>query len=151
MSDFESAFQAALTAEYQAVFGYALLGPHLPEAEQGRALSCETAHEAIRDAALAAMAAASIKPDEPAADYPTLYPVGSASQAYALAARLEDDCAQAWRVLYLSVAVDGGSAPPDATARRRDAQAALTSAAVRAARWRKIAGVVPASQPFPGI
>ena len=153
MTAFTDAWRAALVAEYQAVFGYALLGPRLPEAEQGQALACQTAHEGTRDAVETAMAAVAVTPAPAAADYPALYPVTTATQALTLAARLEDDCAEAWRLLYLAAAVDAVDAKglPGPADRRREAQAALSASAVRAARWRKTAGVVPASRPFPGI
>ena len=155
MNPFLEAWQAALSAEQQAVFGYGLLGPHLPSAEQPRAMAAQTAHEGVRDAIGAAMGAVGVTPVTPAADYPALYPVRSSAQALALTARLEDDCATAYRVLYLAAAIDPSAAAraklPDAPSRRHEAQAGLTSAAVTAARWRKIADIVPASRAFPGI
>jgi hypothetical protein len=155
MSAFRTAWQGALAAQQQAIFGYGLLGPYLPGSDQPRALAVQTTHEATRDSIVATMVALGIAPVSAAADYPALYPVTNSVQALALAARLEDDCATAWRVLYLAAAVTTADATqaklPDAPARRREAQAGLTSAAVAAARWRKIDGVVPASRPFPGI
>jgi hypothetical protein len=149
------AWQGALAAEQQAVFGYSLLGPHLPIPDQAQAAASQAAHEQVRDAVSAAMLTVEINPVAPAADYPSLYPVHTSAQALALAPRLEDECGVAWRVLYLASALDPAAAVkadlPDVPARRREAQVGLTAAAVAAARWRKIAGVVPASRPFPGI
>jgi len=155
MIEFTAAWQGALIAQHQAVFGYGLLGPHLSGADQPRALAAQAAHESFRDAISAAMAGAGLSPAHAAADYPSLYPVSNAAQAVALAARLEDDCATAWRVLYAATALDQAEAArakiPDATSRRREAQAGLDASAVAAARWRKVAGAVPASRPFPGL
>ena len=86
-----------------------------------------------------------------AANYLALYPVDSAKQALTLATRAGRRLRVRVAAGVLLAAASDGSAVPDATARRRDAQAALSAAAVRAARWRKIAGIVPASRAFPGI
>jgi len=151
MTAFADAWQAALGAQQQAVFGYGLLGPHLSGTDQPRALAAQVAHETSRDAISMAMTQAGVAPANAAADYPGLYPVADAASALKLAARLEDDCASAWRVLYAAAASDSPSDVPGATARRREAQAGLTAAAVTAARWRKIDKVVPASRAFPGL
>ena len=155
MTDFTAAWQGALVAQHQAVFGDGLLGPHLTGADQPRALAAQAAHESARDAISAAMVGAGVTPAHAAADYASLYPVNSAAQAVALAARLEDDCATAWRVLYAAAALSQADAAqakiPDAVDRRREAQAGLNASAVAAARWRKLAGAVPASRPFPGL
>jgi len=152
MSGFDDAWQAALAAQNQAIFGYGVLGPRLPGADQPRAAALQATHESARDAISAAMVQVGVTPGHAAADYPSLYPVGNSAQAHALAARLEDECAAAWRVLYAASAVDAGHAKiPDPAARRREAQAGLSSSAVAAARWRKLAGAVPASRAFPGL
>jgi hypothetical protein len=155
MNPFIDAWQAALIAEHQAVFGYGLLGPRLAAGDRARAAAAQAAHEAARDAVEAAMTALGIIPTQPAPDYPQLHPANTPEQARALAIRLEEDCATAWRVLYLAAAVDPAAAAkaklPDAPQRRHEAQAGLTAAAVAAAAWRKLAGVVPASRTFPGV
>lgn len=136
-----TAWQAALAAEQQAVFGYGLLGPRLAEpADADLARRCTAEHEALRDATAAALAASGRTPVAPAADYPALYPVPDARAARRTAVRLEQDAAAAWRALYAAAAVDPGAAGLRATA-----QAALTAAAVRAVRWRG------RSVAFPGI
>ena len=100
----QRAWQAALAAEQQAVFGYGLLGVRLAGAQRVLAASCERAHARLRDATALAMAAAGVEPVAPRADYPALYPVPDAAAARRLALRLEDECAVAWRVLYLRAA-----------------------------------------------
>jgi uncharacterized protein DUF4439 len=144
-----AAWQAALAAEHQAAFGYPLLGPHLDAADRPVAGSFDLAHQALRDDTEAALRAAGATPVAPLVDYPALYPVGDASAARRLAVRLEDDCAQAWRYLYLRAA----EAPtPDTRAPRlrATAQAALTASAVRATRWRSLIDARHATDPFPG-
>ena len=143
MNDLVAAWQGALAAEYRAAFGYGVLGAHLhgdPQLEL--AISCSDAHEALRDATAQAITSAGLTPVAAAADYPDVYPVTDAAAARALAPRLEDDCAAAWRYLY---AVAAGTAGAQATVLRRSAQVALTASAVRATRWRGT------TAPFPGF
>lgn len=142
-----AAWQAALAAEHQAVFGYALLGPRLSGSDQHLAVASSDAHEALRDATEAAMTAHRLVPVAPLADYPALYPVAKPAAARDLAIQLEDDCAAAWRFLYLQAA----SSPSGlAQAVRRPAQDALTASAVRAVRWRALVSPTHATRPFPG-
>jgi uncharacterized protein DUF4439 len=145
MSPLNAAWQAALAAEHQAVFGYGLLGVRLRGTQQQLAVACSNAHEALRDATEAAMTEAQLRPEPPQADYPALYPVSDAAQARALAVRLEDECAAAWRYLYAQ------AARARATERLAEAQSALTSSAVRAVRWRALASPDQASVAFPGV
>ncbi|MDT4941633.1 MAG: hypothetical protein QOJ34_1722 [Pseudonocardiales bacterium] len=147
MTALETAWQGALAAEEQAVFGYGLLGARLTGPHRERALTCLTDHEALRDATRAALAAAGLPPVPPAADYPALYPVAGPAAARALAARLEDDCAAAWRYLYLEAASDR-SAPGSAL--REAAQQGLTDSAVRSTQWRLLVSPGRATRPFPG-
>jgi hypothetical protein len=143
-----AAWQGALAAEQQAVFGYGLLGVHLSGAQRDLALQCQQAHARLRDATVLAIRAAGLDPVADQADYPALYPVPDAGAARRLAVRLEDECALAWRVLYLRAASTTAAA---ARSLRTGAQAALTASAVRATRWRAIESPRRATDPFPGI
>jgi hypothetical protein len=147
MSALTAAWQAALAAEHQAAFGYPVLGPRLDGADHQLAYADAVAHEALRDTTAAALSAARQTPVAPLADYPALYPVSDATAARRLAVQLEDDCAEAWRYLYLQAASASG-----ATARRLrgTAQAGLIASAVRAAQWRARIDPRQATQPFPG-
>lgn len=145
MSAVQAAWQAALAAEHQAVFGYGLLGVRLRGTQQQLAVTCSDVHEALRDATETAMAQAGLRPQPPAADYPSLYPVPDAAAARALAVRLEDACAAAWRYLYAQAALG------QAAARLPEAQAALTASAVRAVQWRALVSPADASRAFPGV
>jgi hypothetical protein len=144
----DAAWQDALAAEHQAVFGYALLGPHLAKADEQLAVRCSDGHETRRDAVAAGITRAGLRPVAPQADYPALYPVADGAAARALAIRLEDDCAVAWRYLYLQAA---STTQPQAKALRAPAQEALTASAVRATRWRALRNPAKATTPFPGI
>jgi cytosine/adenosine deaminase-related metal-dependent hydrolase len=148
VSALSAAWQAALAAEHQAVFGYALLGPHLSGADQQLAVANSDAHESLRNRTEDSLGAAGLTPVAPRADYPTLYPVPSARAARALAVRLEDACASAWRFLYAQAASGAGAG---ATGLRTSAQSALTASAVRASRWRVIVDPARPTTAFPGI
>lgn len=148
MTDLESAWQGALAAEEQAVFGYGLLGPRLAGPNRELAQECLTAHETQRDTTRAAITAARLVPIPPAADYPALYPVPNPAAARALAIRLEEKCAVAWRFLYLAAASDD-TAPGRRL--REPAQQALIDSAVRATRWRALVAPKHATVPFPGL
>jgi hypothetical protein len=148
VSTLDTAWQAALAAEHQAVFGYGLLGVHVGGAEKQLAYTCYAAHGALRDSVSVALVAAGLTPVPPEADYPSLYPVPDAGAARRLAVRLEEDCAAAWRYLYLTTA---SVVPAGPTGLRGDAQTALTASAVRATRWRRLVTPAAATTPFPGV
>jgi hypothetical protein len=63
-----------------------------------------------------------------------------------LAARLEDDCAAAWRYFYLVLA----DSPASPASLRASAQARLTDSALHATRWRLRAGAARPVVAFPG-
>jgi hypothetical protein len=146
MTDVDSAWQGALAAEEQAVFGYGLLGARLTGPHRDLAAQHLTVHEATRDTTRAAIVAAGLTPVPPAADYPALYPVSNPAAARALAIRLEDDCAAAWRFLYLAAASDNAGREL-----REPAQQALIDSALRATRWRALVSPRHATVPFPGL
>ncbi len=136
-----AAWQDALAAEQQAAFGYALLGPQLPADRQDLARSCQALHEQLRDDTADAIAATGATPHPAQGDYPGLYGVAPLQ----LAPQLEDACAAGWRFLYAAAAQQSGT-----SGLRRTAQRGLTASAVRATRWRLIAGSPHAVVAFPG-
>jgi hypothetical protein len=138
------AWQAALAAEQQAAFGYAILGPHLPSNRQKLAHQLQNEHEGIRNSTAEAIAAHGATAQAPDGDYPALYPL--AKSPHRLAAKLEDDCAAAWRYLFVAAAE-----AKSVTALRKQAQARLTTSALRALQWRKELPPQRALQPFPGL
>jgi hypothetical protein len=144
----DAAWQAALAVEHQAVFGYDVLGPHLSAPDRPRARNAQKSHVTLRDGTEAAMTTAGLTPVAAQVDYPALYPVADAAAARRLAVRLEDDCAAAWRYLYLRTA-----STPSPTARRLRgaAQTGLTGSAIRAARWRALVSPTQATVAFPGL
>lgn len=144
MTALVDAWQAALAAEQRAAFGYTVLGPKLPVGRQHLARTCQAEHEGARNATTADLTAQGDTPRAPAGDYPDLFPLAARPQQ--LAATLEDECAAAWRYLFL---VASGVA--DTGPLRRGAQAQLTACAIRAVRWRSHLGPKLAVQAFPGM
>ena len=138
----QAAWQAALAAEHQAVFGYGLLGPQAGS-DAALAAACGTAHQRLRDATATGIAATGATPVAPLADYPALYPVSGPAAARRLAARLEDDCAAAWRYLFVRSVASGSL--------RRVAQANLTASTIRGVRWRRLIDPRHAAVAFPGL
>lgn len=153
------AWQAALAAEQRARFGYGVLGPQLAAPTLELARAAQSAHEELIATTSAAMSAAGVAPNPPAADYPDLYPVNSATAAKALAIRLEDAAARAWRFAYATAAGNSSAGQPSAGAPANPiersvltlAQRALIDSAVRETQWRLQLGTGTPTVPFPGI
>ncbi|MGB3770268.1 MAG: DUF4439 domain-containing protein, partial [Rhodococcus sp. (in: high G+C Gram-positive bacteria)] len=78
---------------------------------------------------------------QPAAGYTVPFPVTDPVAAARLAARVEEDCATAWRSV-IERAESGFT--------RDTAIVALTESARRDASWRAILGIFPSTVPFPG-
>ena len=74
MTAVTDAWQAALRAEQQAAFGYALLGPRLPSAQQALARTCQAATRRSAIAPRKRSQQPARHPRLPAGDYPALYP-----------------------------------------------------------------------------
>lgn len=128
-----------LEAEHAAIYGYGVLGARLDERTRRLALLAFDSHRARRDQLAARLRERGGDP-EPA---PAAYDVGvaSAQEARELAVRLEEGLALRWRDLI---------AGTDDRQLRELALAGLQETAVRAAQWRRQAGVSPATVAFPG-
>jgi ferritin-like protein len=133
-------FTAALSAEHACIFGYGVVGAHLDKAGQEAARQAETAHRNRRDALVIRIAAASASPPAAAAAYALPFPVTDRTSALRLAVAIEEGAGRAWRQVL----------PVTSGEERRFALGALVDCAVRAARWRIVAGISPAIVPFPG-
>lgn len=131
---------AALAAEYAAIFAYGPIGVRLKGDAVAEARTAEAAHRARRDALVVLLTNAGV--DLPAAEpaYALPFPVTDAASALRLAIEVEERVAAAWRAT-LPVTTDD---------LRRQALDGLTDCAVRAVRWRRRAGVTPATVAFPG-
>ncbi len=132
---------ATLAAEQAAIYAYGVIGVRLAGAgDQAEARTAEQAHRQRRDYLLTRMDQLKVAPAAVPAGYELPFPVIDRAGALKLAIRIEDGVAQAWRPV-LPV-TEGGD--------RTTALAAMTDAALRATRWRRLAEVTPATLPFPG-
>jgi hypothetical protein len=127
-------------AEHAAVYGYGVLGGRLDIATRRTAVAAYDAHRARRDLVVAALRARGVAVPPPLPAYDVT--VAGRADALALAVRLEEGLSLRWRDLV------GGT---DDRALRQLAVAGLQETAVRAARWRQLAGSEPVTVPFPGI
>jgi ferritin-like protein len=134
------ALTAALAAEHAAIFGYGVVGAHLDRIAQGSARDAEQAHRDRRDALMTRLIAASVPPPAAEPAYSLPFEVADRASALRLAVALEEGAGRAWRQ---AVPVTSGTD-------RKLAIDALMDTAVRATRWRKAAGISPATVPFPG-
>lgn len=136
------ALQAALAAEHAALWVYGLAGAFVPSGLTHRLDEAATAHQARRDATQRLLIDAGVAPVPPEPGYLSPEPVTDAASALRLVITAETDVAAAWRSV-----VERSPADPDL---RGTALDALTTAAVRATRWRATAGTAPLTVPFPG-
>jgi hypothetical protein len=132
---------AALAAEQAAIYAYGVLGVRLTSAgDLTEARTAEQAHRVRRDFLVSRMDQLKVAAMAEPAGYEMPFPVTDRASALKLAIRIEDGVAQAWRpVLPVTQAGDRGTA-----------LSAMTDAAVRATRWRRLAEVTPVTLPFPG-
>ncbi|WP_442874926.1 ferritin-like domain-containing protein [Actinoplanes sp. NBC_00393] len=130
----------ALAAEEAAIYAYGLVGVHLAEAEQDRARTAEQQHRVRRDELVDRLDELQASTAPAPAGYQLPFEVTDRESALKLAVHVEDGVAQAWRVVL----------PVTEGTERIDALSALTESAVRATRWRRIAGMTPLTMAFPG-
>ncbi|MEW2522759.1 ferritin-like domain-containing protein [Actinacidiphila alni] len=129
------AVQAALAAEYAAVYGYSVVGGRVAESREAEARQAYDAHRARRDVLGRTVVDLGGTPVTAAAGYELPFAVPDAAAALRLAAYLEDHVAGVYGDLVRAAIGDI----------RRDAASALREAAVRAVRWRG------GSVAFPGL
>lgn len=131
---------AALAAEQAAIYAYGLIGAQLDDdRDRTEARAAEQAHRRWRDYLVGRLD--QLKAGAPPA--PAGYQVPAVTDragALQLAVQVEDGVAQAWRPVL----------PVTGNADRGMALTALTEAAVRATRWRRLAAVTPVTTAFPG-
>ncbi len=132
---------AALAAEEAAIYAYGLIGVRLPAPrDRAEARTAEATHRARRDVLVSRLAELNASTPPAPAGYDLPFADTDRADALKLAIQVEDGVAQAWRA----------SLPATEGADRGTGIDALTDAAVRATRWRRLAGVTPLTMPFPG-
>ncbi len=124
--------QGLLEAEHAAVFGYGVLGARLDDVQREMARAAYDAHRARRDDL--AVRLRDRRERVPAAQASYDVSVADVPAAQALAVRLEEGLAVRWRDL-----VVGTDEPP----MRALGVDGLVGSAVRAAQWRRTAGLPP--------
>jgi hypothetical protein len=130
---------ALVEAEHAAVYAYGVLGARLSDADRRTALTAYDSHRARRDQVIAALEAAGRPAPAPLPAYDVT--VTTPTSALALAVRIEAGLSLRWRDLI---------ADTDDRSLRQLAIAGLQETAVRAAQWRKRAGIAPITVAFPG-
>ena len=132
---------AALAAEEAAIYAYGALGVKLTASgDRSEARAAEAAHRDRRDVLVSRLAALEASAAPAPAGYELPFEITDRESALKLAIQVEDGVAQAWKAV-LPV-TDGGD--------RSTALNALTDAAVRATRWRRLGSVTPATMAWPG-
>jgi hypothetical protein len=131
---------AALAAEEAAIYAYGIVGVHATGGAVDEARTAEATHRARRDVLVGKLAALNASTAPQPAAYELPFPVATAASALKLAIHVEDGVAAAWRAVL----------PATERTDRGEALSAMTDSAVRATRWRKLAGVTPVTVAFPG-
>lgn len=128
-----------LATEHAAVYAYGALGARLDDATRRQALAAYDAHRTRRDALVALLRARGQRIAGPSPSYDVA--VADRTAALLLAVRVETELGVRWRDL---VAVT------DEAALRRLAVQGLQDSAVRAAQWRRTAGMTSVTEALPG-
>lgn len=131
----------AIVAEHAAVYGYGVVSAHSTPDDNAMVSESLADHRDLRERAVARLAARNVAVPIPAMGYRMPVDVDDPLGARRLAVRMEEDCAVAWRAV-LEQATTGED--------RELAVSAMTNAAVLAARWRTLLGVIPPTVAFPG-
>ena len=129
-----------LETEHAAVYGYGPVGGRVAGAALDLARQCEDVHRARRDTLTGLLKRAGASPPAAASSYELPFEVSDPAAALRLGVALEEGVARAYRA-----ALEVRLTP----AVRDLCLAALQDAAVRATRWRLLAGITPATIPFP--
>lgn len=135
------AVQTALGTEHAALWTYGMVSAFLGD-QAAAVAEGANAHRARRDTTERWLRDHAATPTPPAAAYLPPAPVSDGPSALAALIAVEQDTCAAWR---------GVLERTDDPALRTSALESLTTAAVRATRWRKIVGTNPASITMPGV
>ncbi|TRW80651.1 DUF4439 domain-containing protein [Mycolicibacterium sp. 018/SC-01/001] len=131
----------AVAVEHATIYGYGLVSAHSTPEDNSLVADSMAEHRARREAAIVLLHDTGGAVPLPAAGYSMPSEVDTPGQAAALAVRMEEDAATAWRAV-VEQATDEKV--------RAFGVAAMLETAVTAARWRGIAGKRPVIVPFPG-
>ena len=135
----EATLADLLATEHAAVYAYGALGARLDDATRRQAVAAYDAHRTRRDALVALLRARGQRIAGPAPSYDVA--VADRTAALLLAVRVETELGVRWRDLV---------AATDEAALRRLAVQGLQDSAVRAAQWRRTAGMTSVTEALPG-
>jgi hypothetical protein len=128
-----------LEAEHAAIYAYGVIGAKVSLSSRNRARAAYDEHVQQRNVLIALLQDLGADVPVPAPGY--VLDVETATDAKVLAIQVEEDLGRRWHDLM---------AATTETALRRRAVTGLSGTAARAARWRRLAAITPASTPFPG-
>jgi hypothetical protein len=137
----DAALFDALANEHGVIYGYGVVSAHSTPDDNALVSESLAGHREIREEAVAKLTARNVATPIPAMGYRMPIAVNGPTDAAKLAVRMEEDSAVAWRAV-----LERASGPGD----RELAVKALKDAAVTAAKWRQVLGVVPPTVAFPG-
>ncbi len=140
MTSDEKGLRSALAAEHAAIYAYGRLGVLLDPEGKGEAQAAEAVHKARRDALVVRLDELKAAPEPAQAGYVLPFPVSDRDSALKLAVHVEDGVSATWRD---AIAASEGE-------ERKAALNAYMEAAVRATRWRRMAGLTPLTSAYPG-
>ncbi|OHU18197.1 hypothetical protein BKG76_23710 [Mycobacteroides franklinii] len=137
----DTALASALANEHAAIYAYGLVSAHSVPDNNWLVTECLIEHRQCREESIAKLRGRSVTAPVAAAGYTIPFPVSTPADAIKLALQVETDTAACWR----AVAEQADSGDDRGFAVRM-----LTESAIRAARWRVVGDITPASVPFPG-
>lgn len=137
----DGALYDAIATEHATIYGYGIVSAHSTPEDNELVSDSMAEHRERREAGLKMLSDRSIAGPLPAAGYQLPMKVDTPTDAAKLAVRMEEDAAVAWRAV-----VEQATSEPE----RAFGVAALTQAAVTAARWSQMLGTRPVTVPFPG-
>lgn len=135
----DEVLRSLVEAEHAAVYGYGVLGARLDSTSRRVAQLAYDSHRTRRDQLSRLLRDRGATPPLPLPAYDVT--VQARADALALAVRLEDGLAVRWRLLVTVTANE---------TLRRLGVVGLQETAVRAAQWRRTAGVTPVTVALPG-
>lgn len=137
----QAALFDAVAGEHGAIYGYGVVSAHSTPDDNALVAEAMAQHRTRREQGLVMLADRSVTAPLPAAGYELPLEVTDPDDAAELAVRMESDTAANWRAV-----LEQSQTAED----RAFAVTAMTQAAVLAARWSQVLGVVPITVAFPG-
>lgn len=137
----DAALFDAIATEHGVIYGYGIVSAHSSPEVNDIVAEAMAGHRKLREDAIARLTGRDVTAPLPAVGYEIPIEVDTPENAALLATRMEEDSAVAWRAV-----LEQATSAED----RELAVAALTQAAVTAARWRTVIGMSPATVAFPG-